>query len=135
MECCGLDLVVWDSVKNGLQESLDIDNNKYTLDHIKSALYNEDMQLWCIHNGEILAVFVTQIINYPNARALDCIGLYGNSPNDWIDVLLETMRCYAEENKCDFMETGGRMGWKKMFEKSGWTCQNIKVSKRINYAK
>jgi hypothetical protein len=133
MICVGLDLGYWDSVKDGLQASLDVDHNKYTLDDIKSALDAQHMQLWAIHDGTLRCVFVTQINNYPNRRILECLALNGKNPKQWISFLLENMYDYAKENQCDYMETGGRKGWEKMFKQNQWDNLRIKMSRRIEY--
>jgi hypothetical protein len=132
--CVGLDLDKWDYVKDGLQAALDVDHNKYTLDDIKNALDAQRMQLWCIHDGVIKCVFVTEIVNYPNSKVLQCIALRGETPQEWIKLLLDSMYLYAKDNQCDVMETGGRKGWEKMFKQHGWNS-HIKVSRRIDYAK
>jgi len=129
--CCGLDLAHWDEVKEGLQKALDVDHNKYTLDSLKAAIERKDMQLWCIHNGGLQAAFVTQIINFPNARVLECVALTGTNPKMWIGVLLESMHQFAQENQCDFMETGGRKGWERLFRNHGWDDFHIRMSRRV----
>jgi hypothetical protein len=131
--CVGLELEYWDSVKDGLQASLDVDHNKYTLDDIKNALDAQKMQLWAIHDGALKCVFVTQISNYPNRRILECLALNGKHPKQWISFLLENMYDYAKENNCDYMETGGRKGWEKMFKQNQWDNLRIKMSRRIEY--
>lgn len=135
MICVGLELEHWDDVKDGLQLALDIDNNKYTLDNIKNALDAQYMQLWGVHDGILRCVFVTQVVNYPNLRVLECIGLHGKDPEQWIELILESMEEYAKESNCALMETGGRRGWEKMFKQHGWGNARLKMSKRIDYGK
>jgi hypothetical protein len=134
MICCGLDLKYWDDVKDGLQLALDVDDNKYSLDDLKKAIEEKDMQLWCIHDGNLLCSFVTQIVNYPQKRILDCVALTGKNPTIWIGFLLSQMEKYGKENNCDFMQTGGRKGWEKLFKKHGWKNFHIKMSRSIDYA-
>jgi hypothetical protein len=135
MHCVGLDLAYWDKVKDGLQKALDVDSNKYSLDDIKRAIEEKNMQLWCIHDGELLTAFVTQIINYPQKKVIECVALTGSNPAKWIGFLLSEMEKYAIENKCDLMETGGRKGWERLFKQHGWDSFHIKMSRSINYAK
>jgi len=132
--CCGLELQFWDDVKEGLQLALDVDNNKYTLDYLKQAIEEKRMQLWCIHNGNLYAAFVTRITNYPNAKVLECMALTGRRPQLWIGLLLDSMYQYAKENGCTLMETGGRKGWERLFRKHGWGNFHIKMSRSIDYA-
>jgi len=132
--CVGLDIKYWDNVKDGLQLALDIDNNKFSLDDLLEAIEKHDMQLWCIHDGEIKVTFVTQILNYPQKKVLDCVALAGKDPESWIDMLLASMEKFAIENKCDLMETGGRKGWERLFKRNGWRNTHIKLSRSIDYA-
>jgi hypothetical protein len=131
VDCVALDLSYWDYVKESLQPALDIDGNKYTLDSIKSALDAQEMQLWCIKTDVIKAVFVTRVCLFPNAKVLECICLAGQEPQKWISVLLTTMEDFGKKNGCNLMETGGRMGWHKMFKNNGWDNFHIKMSKGI----
>lgn len=129
--CCGLDLSMWDYVKTGLQEAFLLDVGRMSMDDVKDALENKEMQLWGIHNGKLLAVMVTQIVNYPQLRALKVVAVYGTDMDEWLDVLIKTIEEYGGENGCHLLEFTGRKGWEKTLSKLGWGNTQIMMSRSI----
>ena len=112
----------WPHVKGLIEKALirtgAIEN--YSLESIKKALIERDMQLWLwIEDKEILAAGITQIIQYPKRKVLDIpfVGAEKMTIDQWFEGSMEIFRKYAIANECWVIRGYGRFGWIKLFMK------------------
>lgn len=88
---------------------------EYESDDILRFIKTRDMQCWIAHDGaEILAVGVTEIVQYPrrNVLAIVTVGAKNGSIDAWIDHL-DTLKAFAERHDCGVIRAWGRKGWAK----------------------
>ena len=102
----------WDRCSKWLQDALDAAGNLATLDQVKSLVDEGKARFW---PGKECA-FVTEIVQYPNKRALN-IWLAGGDLQEMLS--FEPMvRAYAKDKGCDLLVIQGRPGWQKVFKKT-----------------
>jgi hypothetical protein len=130
--CVGLDLSLWDEVKDSVLTALIEDGGRMTLTDIKDALDAQDMQLWGLHDGILRAVMVTEIVNYPQMRVIRIVTVSGRDMELWLDKLIETVEAWGGEQGAHAMEFVGRLGWKKVLANKGWVEPKIMMTRYIN---
>lgn len=131
MYCVGLDLQYWDKVKDALSEALYCDSGGISIDDIKNALDGQQMQLWCVHDGDMKAVIVTEIVDYPQYRAARFVAVTGDNMQEWLDLLIDTISRWGAEKGAHAIEFAGRLGWKKVLEPKGFTNPLLMMTKFI----
>lgn len=86
-----------------------------TTDDVLTTLCSGDRQIWIVHfNEKIEACFITEIINYPQAK--NCRLIIGTGKGrqywqHWRGILEQ----WAKSIGCTSMEVFARTGWKKIF--------------------
>lgn len=131
MICTGLDLSKWDFVKHELEKALKDEYNRCSIEHVHEMIKSKDAQLWALHDDDIKAVMVTEIINYKNLKAVKIWLVTGVELHKWLDTLIETVSKWAKENGCTVMEFTGRKGWEKVLNKKGFNDSKISMTKPI----
>lgn len=129
--CCGLDLKYWDDIKESLQEAFTSDCGRLSMQDVKDAVKAQEMQLWGLHDGILRAVMVTQIINYPQLRAVRIIAVAGKDMELWLDTLIETVGAWGAENGAHVVEFVGRRGWEKVLTPKGFGHTQVFMTKTI----
>jgi hypothetical protein len=120
MICAGLDLDNWEAATPFLQKAIDLNRGEFDIDDIYQAIKAKDMQLWGIHDGELKAVMVTEIIIYPKLKRLRVVLNGGILIDTWLDVVMETLDRFKEAHGCKDVEILGRRGWVKKLAKYGY---------------
>lgn len=99
-------LAVWaPHVRPHLEKMANSSGGRYLFIDILTAIAARNMQLWLVMRGaDLIAVMVSEILQYPRARALRMIGLVGAKPR-----LLRSLVCMVEETarkdfNCDRIE-------------------------------
>lgn len=129
--CVGLDMKFWPDVENKVKDALKNDGGRMTTSDIKRFIEQEIMQLWAVHDGEILATMVTQIVVYPRLKALRVLTLSGEGMDEWLDIVLDTLQGYGKEKGANVIEMIGREGWGKRLKKEGWETKQIVMTRSI----
>lgn len=132
MHCVGLDLAYWPYVKDDIDLALQGDSGRMSVDDLKQMIESKDAQLWAIHDGDIHAVMTTQIINYPQLKAVRIITVTGKHSENWLDLLIDTVSRWGAENGAHVVEFVGRQGWKKLLTNKGFGDTQIFMTKVIN---
>lgn len=71
-----------------------------------------EMGIWlCMRGDEILAVLVSQVINYPRRRVLEMVAAGGGSMAAWRDIAVRTLDQHARALGCAHVACIGRPGW------------------------
>jgi hypothetical protein len=118
MICVGLD--DWELAKPFLQKAIVLNRGEFELDDIQQLVLDKKMQLWGIHDGELKAVMVTEIIIYPRMKRLRVVLNGGVLIDTWLDVVMDTLDRFKEAHGCKDIEILGRRGWVKKLAKYGY---------------
>lgn len=129
--CVGLDREYWPIVKNEVERALAGDGGRMTIDDLYAMLDKGTAQIWALHNGDLKAVMTTQILNYPQIRAVRIITVTGKEMELWLDVLIDTISRWGKEQGADVIDFVGRVGWDKVLSKRGFVNKQIFMTKPI----
>ena len=129
MHCVGLDLQYWPIAKEYLAKSAALSHGAFDLDDIYRRLVSKDAQLWCVHNGDIKAVIVTQIMIYPKQKRLKLFLLGGEDMAKWEPMVSDVWDRFAKENGCAGIEISGRRGWARNAKQYGYEEQEVTMIK------
>lgn len=121
---------VWPYVETLIAEGCEQSGGRYWAEDIKGFLTESRMQLWVAHDGKTAhAVAVTEVLNYPRLKALNCALLAGKDPASWLGTVKNTLESYAAAHGCALTEIGGRKGWQRLLPDYRWT--GITLEKRL----
>lgn len=118
--------VVWPDVERLLERSLETARGKFAMDDLRNSVESGELVLWLVVDGTTpIAAVTTRIIAYPqrHAMALDWVG--GTRMNEWIDMVMDTIKRYAVDNGCVHLEGYGRKAWGRVLQKYGWKPEYI----------
>ena len=89
------------------------------------------MQLWALITAdgepEVVAVLVTEIIDYPRRRVLDLALMAGDRMELWIDSL-PVLERWAVANGVDQVQVHGRKGWERV---TGYPVRAVLLVKEL----
>jgi hypothetical protein len=110
----------WFAVRRFLYEAVE-QAWGYDLDDVLQRLYKEECCLWVLEKDmKIQACVVTEIINYPQGRALNIWLLGGEDFKEWKDCIA-SLESYARHYRCDFITGMARPGLMKLIRDLGFT--------------
>ena len=118
--CCGLELRFWDAAKEYLKDAIALNRGEFDLEDIHKLILEKKMQLWGIHDGELKAVMVTEVIEYPRQKRVRVVLIGGSEMDTWLEVAVEAMDRFKELNGADGIEILGRKGWVKTLAQHGY---------------
>jgi len=113
----------WDRVVPLIEKSFEYGGDRYTIEHVKQGIYSNMFQLWVIFEGEddIKAALITRVITYPLKKILTGTFIGGEEVVTNAKMILDALEAWGRQVGCNGMEMGGRMGWKKVLEKQGFS--------------
>lgn len=129
MICCGLELKYWPIAKEYLSKSIEMSHGAFDADDVYKMIENRDAQLWGIHEGELKAVAVTMIMNYPKQKRLRLFLLGGDDMSQWEQLVSDTFDAYALEQGCAGVELLGRRGWARNLKQFGYDEYEVTMIK------
>lgn len=132
MICTGLNLEYWPIAKEYLKPSIDMNRGALTEDDVYQLVKDKDMQLWGVHNGDLKAVFVTQIVEYLRTKRLRLVLIGGHEMDGWEAIVSDAMDRFAKENGCSGIELWGRKGWLKRLSKYGYEEYETVIIKELS---
>jgi len=97
-----------------LERVLDRMGGLYTLNDILTAISEGRMQSFAENNSWA----ITQVNQYPRARALQLVGMVGDLAD--VDQLHAKILAYANENNAGLISAYGRLGWMPEARRLGW---------------
>lgn len=87
----------------------------YNETDIYQYLLDRDMQLWLARDGqEIIAVGITEIVNYPRRRICNLTIGTGKRREQW-QHFRHIIEVWAKEQGCSHMSCLARNGWRRVF--------------------
>lgn len=93
------------------------------------VVYNDDVQ-----NDEIVAAFITHVIDYPNRKAMSIPWVGGSKGRlfEWYQQMLDTVEMFASQSGCQHMEGYGRDAWGKFLGREGWRKKHNVFEKEVD---
>lgn len=113
---------LWHLVAGFLQIAVDKAYGELTLADAKAACLSGDMQLWVVFTQEaaFLGAAVTQVVEYPQLRAMRIVLLGGKKFDEWKALLDATLAEAARKIGCNRMEAFGRTGFVRSLQGVGY---------------
>ena len=107
-----------------LMRALDVAGKTHGPDDVARAVDEGRMQAWTA--GDSLVV--TEVLNYPQARALNVFLAVGNL--DEVLSLLPDLEAFGREHGCEKMRMEGRKGWARVLPSHGWKENKLVIYER-----
>ncbi len=123
--------VWWPYVKEYLSSALEQSLGEYSLEDIRNACKEADMQLWIKTDKDVLGACVTKINTYPQKKILVLLLLGGKGFIEWTDEGNVLMSSFAKENNCDYLQVFGRKEWTRRLKELKYKNNNVILTKEI----
>lgn len=121
----------WPAVKHFVERAISEGTGRITPDDVFEQLRSGGMQLWALITAdgepEVVAVLVTEIIDYPRRRVLDLALMAGDRMELWIDSL-PVLEKWAVANGVDQVQVHGRKGWERV---TGYPARAVLLVKEL----
>jgi len=115
-----------------IADALAYSAGEYRASDIREAVEAHRMQLWGVEGPEgIAGAVVTQIINYPRKRILECVLLSGDEAKQWIAQAKDTLEAFARHRDCAMARLKGRPGWVRVMQQHGYQCRYWHLEKQL----
>lgn len=115
---------VWPLISDYMKGAADYTYGRFTVDDIKNGLHTSPQQLWIAYEGEqVYGAVVTEIVTYPQIKALVMHFTGGKDLPKWKAQMLELLQSFGKDNGCDIIESYGRAGWAKVFKDDGFVSR------------
>jgi len=111
---------VWADIESYIEGAAKYTHGRYTADDIRQTFKEGGQQLWIAYDDKIYGAVITEIMEYPQMRALVMHFTGGIELPKWKDAMLSVLRSFAKDANCQTIESFGRTGWKKVFSKDGF---------------
>jgi len=113
---------VWPQIEGYMARAAEYTYGRFDAEDIKNAVMQYDHDLWVSfnENKEIKGVVITTFKHYPKKKCLDLVFTSGDDLEQWKDGMLRVLQHWAFDNHCDGIESSGRLGWSKIFQKDGY---------------
>ena len=111
---------VWADIESYIEGAAKYTHGRYTADDIRQTFKEGGQQLWIAYDDKIYGAVITEIMEYPQMRALVMHFTGGIELPKWKDAMLSVLRSFAKDTSCKTIESFGRTGWKKVFSKDGF---------------
>jgi hypothetical protein len=104
----------------------------YTAADVQAAIMAGHFLLWLALDGpEIACLMLTQIVSYPQARAMRCVALVGRQPKRWLH-LLEQIEFHAKTHfGCSLMEAQHPPKYAHLLRTGGWHTTHVISQKAL----
>ena len=118
---------VWKDVDKVLKKSVATVKDKSETIDVLDGICEGSYVLWVVldDNDSVVAAFTTRLIAYPQRKALALDWVGGERMSEWSDLMIDTMRNYANELGCSHLEGYGRKGWGRALKKYGFYPEYI----------
>lgn len=112
---------VWPLIHDYMKGAADYTYGRFTVEDIKNGIHNNPQQLWIAYEGEeVYGAVVTEIITYPQIKALVMHFTGGKDLPKWKTPMLKLLQTFGKEHGCNIIESYGRAGWAKVFKDDGF---------------
>lgn len=115
---------VWPKIEEYMKGAADYTYGRFEVGDIKDGVIAGagKQQLWAAFESEddVYGAVVTEVWQYPRMRTLIMHFTGGRELPKWKDQMLELLQKFAADQGCDAIESFGRGGWAKVFQKDGY---------------
>jgi hypothetical protein len=112
---------IWPQIKDYLKGAADYTFGRYTVEDIYKGLFVKPQELWIAFENEVIyGVVVTEIVEYPQMKALVMHFTGGKELPKWKNEMLALLQKYARDKQCSIIESYGRRGWGNVFKNDGY---------------
>jgi len=121
---------IWPQVEQYVRDAVAHSQGKYETEDVLSLVLEYDYPLWIAFDGDdIKGAVITRFIDYPRKRYLSLEMCGGKESAVWKKPMLDMLRNWAKDNKCDAIEAHGRVGWERVFRDEGYksTLQSFEL--------
>lgn len=108
-----------------LQSALEFGHNTHSFQDIVNGVASQDMQFWPMDKS----CLVTEIVTYPNARALHIFLAAGDLEE--IKDIDETLLMFGKQLNAQFISLSGRRGWVKALKDLDYQTAHVTMFKEI----
>ena len=124
---------IWPKVQSYIDSALEYSIGEYLSTDILELIMNDQMQLWCVGDGnEIIAAYTTQFRNYPQRKILLVHSLGGSKLREWGRLMEKSLYQLAKLQNCSHLEVYGRKGWGRLLgREANFKQQYIVLTKEI----
>lgn len=124
---------VWPEIEEILNKAIELSGGRFTPASILHECLSGSLSLWVVINDDkkIMSAFTVRIVKYAQRKSLYLEVLAGEKFKDWMDQLFHTMIDWGRVHGCTHIETGGRIGWKRLGEKHGFEVAYTVLERKI----
>jgi len=113
---------VWPEVEPLLARAIKRADSWDTLADLRDNVDKGNTILWLICTGNsLVAAFITGVVGTPRGRLLQAVILGGARMSEWFEQFESKLRDIARAENCAAVFFAGRRGWKRVFERCGWS--------------
>jgi hypothetical protein len=99
---------------------------------IENSARAGSMQTWLMMEGpRIMAVIVTEVVQYPRLRALRGVGMVGSRPRSWTHLIARIEAAAKANFGCDIVEALHQPGHERLLTTGGWHPWHVLSEKRL----
>lgn len=111
----------WEKVEPFAEKAARYTYGRYTANDIFSRMQDDNYQTWVAYDGSnFKGLVVTEIMTYPQRKLLSMHFCGGVDLKEWKEPMLTLLQRFAKDMGCDGIESVGRPGWSKVFNKDGY---------------
>lgn len=129
----------WTDVEQGVGKALEHAHGEITVHDVLQNVMNDKALIWAVVETEpvqrLLAVAVTEIIEYPQVTALRVLGLAGTELHTWFMRLDEAFQHFARTHGCTRIESACRRGLGRMLVGYGYGEAYVTLIKEVCHRK
>ena len=121
-----------ESLADMIGAAIEKSNGEYDLDDIADLIRDGYMyMLVATKEHKIMAVFLTEVIQYPRKTAIRLSLGAGEGMDEWAKPLYETMVAGAQNIGAELIEVQGRPGWGRFLKQFGCEDKYHIVTKEV----
>lgn len=107
----------WDEILPMLKQAMPVLLGRFEpVDILVLLIQNPLIQAWLVlQDDELMAIMITQVIQYPRRRCLHIFCLAGTKFKAWFDLAFNVLKEYSHRVGTDQVEVCGRRGWERVF--------------------
>lgn len=125
--------IVWDLIEPLLETCMEEHDGRFKTENLKDWLINGKMQCWCsvnVENDQIVAVCLTEIINYPCSKRLSIPFIVSNGLKKW-EEFLGIILNWGKSLGCEAVELYGSKAWIRIFKNFNFTPKSLLITAKI----
>lgn len=116
----------WPIIRADLDRVIAIGWGHYDAEDTRRRIESAEWQLWvAFDHDRYLGFVITEIRIWPKCRTLEAVLLAGRDAERVIRDTQDKLKEFARAHGCVALEMRGRMGWKPVLQRHGWTVGDV----------